>query len=81
MSYRQEPHGVGPSETGRGHRLELPDSPVRCAICGSELSGDPDDQPFPPLGPMCGECYRSQQMDDEIDASTDEDENDDAIGF
>jgi hypothetical protein len=51
--------------------MNLPDvdvPPDRCVICGQELEGDPEDQPFPPLGPMCGECYRSQQMDDEIDA-------------
>ena len=42
--------------------------PLRCLICPQLLTGDREDQPDPPLGPMCGECYRAQQMDDEIDA-------------
>lgn len=50
---------------------------IRCAICGHALDGDSDDQPFPPLGPMCGECYRSQQMDDDIDLSTSLEDEDD----
>jgi hypothetical protein len=42
---------------------------LRCQICGQPLETDPEDQPFPPLGPMCGECYRGQQMDDEVEWS------------
>ena len=42
---------------------------LTCQICGQQLLGDPEDQPFPPLGPMCGECYRAQQMDDEVEWS------------
>jgi hypothetical protein len=34
-----------------------------CGVCGQALLGDPDDQPFPPLGPMCGECYRAREFD------------------
>ncbi len=34
-----------------------------CMICGSVLTGDPDDQPYPPAGPMCGECYRAREFD------------------
>jgi hypothetical protein len=41
----------------------------RCGVCGQPLLGDAEDQPFPPLGPLCGECYRGQQMDDEIEWS------------
>jgi hypothetical protein len=55
--------------------LRMPEPP--CAVCGQPLTGDPDDQPFPPLGPLCGECYRSQQMDDEIDAAGLLDDEDD----
>lgn len=34
-----------------------------CAVCGRPLDGDPDDQPDPPLGPMCGESYRAREFD------------------
>jgi hypothetical protein len=44
-------------------------NPVICLVCRQPLLGDPEDQPFPPLGPLCGECYRGQQMDDELDWS------------
>jgi NMD protein affecting ribosome stability and mRNA decay len=60
--------------------LDAPDPPARCVICGQELDGDPEDQPFPALGPMCGECYRSQQTDDEIDAAVLLDDDHD-LGF
>lgn len=42
---------------------------LRCQVCGQPLLGDPEDQPDPPLGPLCGECYRGQQMDDEVEWS------------
>jgi hypothetical protein len=42
---------------------------VTCQVCGQPLVGDLEDQPFPPLGPICGECYRGQQMDDEVEWS------------
>jgi hypothetical protein len=35
-----------------------------CGVCGQPLTGDVDDQPFPPIGPMCGECYRARQFDE-----------------
>lgn len=50
--------------------IDLVPDEESCLICGQPLLGDPEDQPFPPLGPMCGECYRSQQLDDEIDWET-----------
>ena len=34
-----------------------------CRVCGQPLLGDSDDQPEPPLGPMCGECYRAREFD------------------
>jgi hypothetical protein len=46
-------------------RIEQP-----CRVCGQPLHGDPEDQPYPPLGALCGECYRGQQMDDELDWSS-----------
>ena len=47
------------------------DEPLYCVICGKPLDGSIDDQPNWPSGPMCGNCYQSQQMDDEIDWSND----------
>ena len=40
--------------------------PLYCVICGQPLTGDPEDQPDWPTGPMCGECYRGQQTDDDM---------------
>jgi hypothetical protein len=40
-----------------------------CVICGRELVGDPDDQPDWPTGPMCGDCYQSRELDNDIWAS------------
>jgi hypothetical protein len=37
--------------------------PLRCAVCGQALAGDPDDQPDWPGGPMDGECYRAREFD------------------
>ncbi|MBA2275082.1 MAG: hypothetical protein H0W00_00085 [Chloroflexi bacterium] len=37
--------------------------PLYCSVCGQPLLGDPDDQPDPPLGPMCGESYRAREFD------------------
>ena len=48
---------------------------VACAICGRPLGYSTDDQPDWPTGPMCGECYQSRQMDDEIEWSQLDDEN------
>jgi hypothetical protein len=49
-----------------------------CAICGRPLGYSLDDQPNWPTGPMCGECYQSRQLDDEI-AYTAEVSNDDGL--
>ena len=42
------------------------DQPRLCSLCGRPLGYSTDDQPFWPTGPMCGDCYQAQQMDDEI---------------
>jgi hypothetical protein len=39
------------------------DEEAACRICDRPLTGDPDDQPDPPLGPMCGDCHRARQRD------------------
>ena len=38
-------------------------SDARCAVCGEPLTGDPDDQPDWPGGPLDGECYRAREFD------------------
>ena len=53
------------------------DETAACAICGRPLGYSTDDQPNWPTGPMCGECYQSRQLDDEI-AWTDESGDEDA---
>jgi len=45
------------------HDLE---EPPLCTLCSRPLGYNTDDQPFWPTGPMCGDCYQAQQMDDEI---------------
>lgn len=50
----------------------LLDSQVVCHLCGRPLGYSSDDQPYWPTGPMCGDCYQAQQMDDEIAWSQDE---------
>ena len=42
------------------------DAPTECSICGRPLGENIDDQPYWPTGPMCGECYQSRQLDDEM---------------
>ena len=42
------------------------DDQQTCTLCGRPLGYSSDDQPFWPTGPMCGDCYQAQQMDDEI---------------
>lgn len=37
-----------------------------CVICSRPLGVFPEDQPDWPTGPLCGDCYQAQQMDDEI---------------
>jgi hypothetical protein len=44
----------------------LPDEPLTCVICGRPLGNSIDDQPDWATGPMCGDCYQAQQMDDEL---------------
>ena len=50
-----------------GAMIVTDDEPQYCVICGRPLDGSIDDQPDWPTGPMCGNCYQSQQMDDEIE--------------
>jgi hypothetical protein len=45
---------------------EILDPPTLCAICGRPLGYGIDDQPEWPTGPMCGDCYQSRQLDDEL---------------
>ena len=42
------------------------DDQLTCTLCNSPLGYSTDDQPYWPTGPMCGNCYQAQQMDDEI---------------
>jgi hypothetical protein len=42
------------------------DEPLVCVICGQALTGDAEDRPDWPTGPMCGECYRARQTDDDM---------------
>jgi hypothetical protein len=37
-----------------------------CSICGRPLGYNPEDQPDWPTGPMCGDCYQSREMDNDI---------------
>ena len=42
------------------------DAPLECVVCARPLGIFPEDQPDWPTGPICGDCYQAQQMDDEI---------------
>jgi hypothetical protein len=42
------------------------EEPLTCVICGRPLGYSSDDQPEWPTGPMCGDCYQSREMDNEI---------------
>ena len=55
---------------------EILEGPEHCTICGRPLGYSIDDKPYWPTGPMCGECYQSRQMDDEL-AWTDQQQSDD----
>jgi hypothetical protein len=46
-------------------RSDHSDSPA-CTVCGGPLGVFLEDQPDWPTGPLCGNCYQSQQLDDEI---------------
>ena len=55
---------------------------ISCVICGRPLGLNPDDQPDWPTGPMCGDCYQSRELDNDIwaaklDAETDADMDED----
>jgi DNA-directed RNA polymerase subunit RPC12/RpoP len=39
------------------------DDSDRCASCGRELDGDPEDDPFDADGPICVECNRARNFD------------------
>lgn len=41
-------------------------SELACTICGRPLGYNPDDQPYWPTRPMCGDCYQSREMDNDI---------------
>ena len=56
---------LDPQVVGTLSEHVLDDEPT-CTLCGRPLGFSPDDQPFWPTGPMCGDCYQAQQMDDEI---------------
>ncbi len=45
-----------------------------CTVCGQPLTGDPEDQPAWPGGPLDGECYRAREFDNELDWSDDADD-------
>jgi hypothetical protein len=40
-------------------------APPVCTVCGEELTGDIDDDPQAPGGPVCGDCWRAR-ADDEL---------------
>ncbi|HUG48862.1 MAG TPA: hypothetical protein VMP67_10680 [Candidatus Limnocylindria bacterium] len=39
---------------------------IYCVVCGRALGQLPEDQPDAPNGPLCGECYQTQQFEDEL---------------
>jgi hypothetical protein len=49
-------------QTGSGRPI---DPPV-CGVCGLPLTGDPDDQPDHPAGPLCGACHRAREFDETL---------------
>lgn len=51
---------------------DAPDQPeLTCVICGRPLGYNVDDQPDWPTGPMCGDCYQSRELDNDIAAAED----------
>ena len=45
----------------------MSDDDVRCATCGRELWGDLDDDPAGDGGqPICGECKRDREREDDF---------------
>ena len=47
---------------GSGHPID----PPLCGVCGLALTGDPDDQPDHPAGPLCGPCHRAREFDETL---------------
>jgi hypothetical protein len=47
----------------------IDDVPLFCTLCGRRLGEIPDDQPYWPTGPMCGDCYQARELDNDIWAS------------
>lgn len=45
---------------------DLADDHPLCTVCRQALTGDPDDEPTHPAGPMCGDCYRARAFDDQL---------------
>ena len=56
-------------------RYDPSGKPTLCTICGRPLGYSIDDQPYWPTGPICGECYESNEMDNEL-AWTEEEQGD-----
>jgi hypothetical protein len=61
--------------------MTLDETSLRCATCGRELDGDPDENPTGDAGrPICGECARENDfivfdmLDGELDGNMDPDE-------
>jgi len=51
-------------ELGLGAVLQ--DEDLTCSFCGEPLTGDLDDQPDWPSGPMCANCYQAREMDNDL---------------
>lgn len=49
-----------------------------CTVCGDELTGDVDDDPLDPGGPVCGDCWRAR-ADDELMWALDASDPDDDL--
>lgn len=49
-----------------------------CTVCGDELTGDVDDDPLDPGGPVCGDCWRAR-ADDELMWALDTSDPDDDL--
>jgi hypothetical protein len=57
--------------------LDPSTEPLRCSICGDQLTGDGDDDPGHPTGPMCGECFRAREFDEQLWAMEASEQDDD----
>jgi hypothetical protein len=63
-------------DRGRREGMTLDETSLRCATCGRELDGDPDENPTGDAGrPICGECARENDfltmdmLDGELDGN------------